>query len=450
MQDSNSLHQRVRWVTQWLVISLAGNVALAIALVWSAWQSRPETLSLELRPGRHADHSPSLADHLHEMSKLSWEGLCSALHDDTPVEFGFCVRDLALARLVHDDGLDLQRALGRFPHQRRLCKLGQDEITLFAGLQSSDFERLQALIAREKFPLTPSGCVRRLQRDDALEPQTRSELKATLFASAPWTALEDLFRQGPPRSREQLFQLVIEVGWGPIETFWQEQRVSRDISAERRRQLLVRLFDQPSRLAGRWLLEEDPSWVQKRLSDSQVLRLIAMVLPSTQESKAFLQGILISPRSDAVRRCAGEKLFALAGEPVPEQMSILSALQRFCPEVACAMRPQLATGPVSSDSRSRAPLKAGLESTRVEPPRSPATGVASKLPAQTGSVKSTASRLASHVRSCAHEVIQVQHGDSLWKLAKRHGVSVQQIREINALQDDRLALGQTLLIPKGK
>lgn len=44
---------------------------------------------------------------------------------------------------------------------------------------------------------------------------------------------------------------------------------------------------------------------------------------------------------------------------------------------------------------------------------------------------------------------RVREGDSLWTIARRHGVSVARIKEANGLRSSRLAVGQTIVIPGG-
>src|SRR5690606_18393188 len=46
--------------------------------------------------------------------------------------------------------------------------------------------------------------------------------------------------------------------------------------------------------------------------------------------------------------------------------------------------------------------------------------------------------------------VEVKSGDSLWVLAKRHGVSVETIKQANSLKSDDIRAGQTLNIPGGK
>ncbi len=53
--------------------------------------------------------------------------------------------------------------------------------------------------------------------------------------------------------------------------------------------------------------------------------------------------------------------------------------------------------------------------------------------------------------STAHAgAVEVKLGDSLWVLAKRHGVSVESIKQANGLKTDDIRAGQTLNIPGGK
>lgn len=49
----------------------------------------------------------------------------------------------------------------------------------------------------------------------------------------------------------------------------------------------------------------------------------------------------------------------------------------------------------------------------------------------------------------ARRVHRVGPGDSLWGIARRYGVSTEQLRKANRLEDDRVRLGQTLVIPGG-
>jgi LysM repeat protein len=41
----------------------------------------------------------------------------------------------------------------------------------------------------------------------------------------------------------------------------------------------------------------------------------------------------------------------------------------------------------------------------------------------------------------------VQSGDTLWLLAQRFGTTVDAIKQLNGLTDDRLSIGQVLKIP---
>jgi membrane-bound lytic murein transglycosylase D len=41
----------------------------------------------------------------------------------------------------------------------------------------------------------------------------------------------------------------------------------------------------------------------------------------------------------------------------------------------------------------------------------------------------------------------VKKGDNLWLIAKRHGVSVDQLMKVNTLKTDALSLNQKLKIP---
>lgn len=44
----------------------------------------------------------------------------------------------------------------------------------------------------------------------------------------------------------------------------------------------------------------------------------------------------------------------------------------------------------------------------------------------------------------------VKPGDTLWSLAKRHHVSLRQLREVNRLSDNTIEIGQALRIPEGR
>ena len=44
---------------------------------------------------------------------------------------------------------------------------------------------------------------------------------------------------------------------------------------------------------------------------------------------------------------------------------------------------------------------------------------------------------------------RVREGDSLWTIARRHGVSVERLKAANGMRSSRLAVGQTLVIPGG-
>ena len=44
---------------------------------------------------------------------------------------------------------------------------------------------------------------------------------------------------------------------------------------------------------------------------------------------------------------------------------------------------------------------------------------------------------------------RVRRGDSLWKIARTHGTTVDEIREVNGLRDSQIFVGQVIDVPLG-
>jgi len=89
---------------------------------------------------------------------------------------------------------------------------------------------------------------------------------------------------------------------------------------------------------------------------------------------------------------------------------------------------------------SRPPLRAQPVTLRVHPP-TPRQVASQPRPAPPGVVH--------RLEPGRSTVYTVQPGDTLWVLARRTGVSVEDLQAANGLRGDRLRIGQRLLIPGG-
>ena len=428
MANELDLHRRIRWYTQWLVLSLVGNAALLTALVWLSWSHRSDSLVLTLNPKAHPAQ-PTLGQALHQLNALNWDQLVNKLKDPTPLEFGFSQRDVALSRLVDHFGLDLARALGRWPQQQRAAQLGSMSMTLFPGLDDAAYQRITRLIESERFPLTAAGCIRWLRDRPDLDARDRKDLLVCLGHSDAWRLVEELFQSVPPaRTRVQLVDLAIEADWKPFASFWDHQRHARDLSVEQRFGLLTECMEAGSSLAARWLMEEGSQWAQKRLTDPQLLQMISLREVDPGALKPLLRTILASPRSDGIRQFAAQRLYALDGEEPPQPMSLSAALERYCPEVAPAFAAHCAPKHVATTA--------------------PVRGVMAAAPAQPTPIPAAKQQERPQKPSKKNlRVIQVRAGDTLQKIAKKYGVSVAEIRKLNEMHSDKLTSGSTLLLP---
>ena len=98
----------------------------------------------------------------------------------------------------------------------------------------------------------------------------------------------------------------------------------------------------------------------------------------------------------------------------------------------------------------------GEETTREEAPAPAARSAARRPSARTEAVASR-SRSGGETRSAARaasrpsrRTYRVRQGDSLWTIARRHGISVARLKSANDMSTARIRPGQTLVIPAGR
>ncbi|MES2345690.1 MAG: LysM peptidoglycan-binding domain-containing protein [Chlamydiota bacterium] len=402
--------RRVRLLTQLLILSGTVNIGLFATFVYFVLRDSQDSISVEMRSSETSAQSPEISNEkiLSSYSTLSFQDLLLRLENKELVEEGYMKRDLALASLVAFHHFNLERALGGLTLQQRKIVFSDDDgevdlmLTIFPGLADYQFQAIIHYAKTEKWPFTSQGLFFALKRKE----EKRDSTLVDAFSLTPeFHIVFTLFnRSGMPLPKEILIALIADGEWDLFSRFVKEQKQSLDLTAERRRAFLLEWMNVGSDLAVHLFFRFDIEFISKRFSDEQVLKVVHLVDERTPGFLAFAKELLTSPRSDAVRERAAHKLYAMAGEPVPDPYDHTRALERFAPELSLNKK-----------------IILEKEQEQAEP-------TAVVLPKK--------------------YYYTILPGDSLWKIARQYNTTIDAIMRLNKLESERLRPGKTLEIPK--
>lgn len=459
---------QIRKLTMALIISVALNIILVVLFFyWTIKDTTPKPY-FELRPANKEEQQLPLAmDHsnsdvIRYLRLLPMERLIARLNQTQLIENGYTLRDLALACLVDVHHFDLERALKGYPQpdQKRNIiygkrRNGKDaELTIYAGLSDKHFQAIIDFATTERWPLTSQGLFLALRKQKA----DHLSLTDAFFMTPEFLSVEMLFgRSDVPVEKIELLQMILQGDWTMLSTFVEQQKVHQDLSAARRQRFLLDYIQHQSPAAALLMLKTDEAVAVRKLDDHQVIGILRLLENKSPEGEKFAISLLTSPRSDNVWKAAAQRLYAYAGEPMPEKYHHHAALSRFVSNSAVMV--------ISDPSISNA-ITAPLPTTKKLFVSTPPT--AEQNPKPSSRVKNTSSiQTPPNIKMSVHNILPpamrtqaqaarptrrerfyvVQEGDSLWKIAKRFNVDVEQIKANNRLDSDFLKPGRPLVIP---
>ena len=182
-----------------------------------------------------------------------------------------------------------------------------------------------------------------------------------------------------------LVGLILEGSLETLVDFYEMQRQNCSFEAPVRQELLLRYLDQNSRVAAYLLLATDFSFAKRSLDEKHLVRLLLLLNQETPMRDAFLKELVASHKSQVVKSKASE----LLGDEVAGRFIERPGIGQLRPKF-------------------REPV-----------PASPAPN--------------------QHI---------VRRGESLWLIAQKYNLSVQQLIQVNGLQTTTLRVGQVLTIPR--
>jgi LysM repeat protein len=459
---------RIRFLTQALFVSGAINIfLLAVVFYWFV-RDVPPAESFELKPLSQEKLEGSVAvdysnaEVIRKYRGLTLEQLLAKLSETNVVQNGYSYRDLALASLVTFHHFDLQRAIQGMtpPSQQRLIPYGQTkegnvlEVVAFPNLPEQYFQAIIRFAATEKWPLTSQGLFLLIKKQN---DKYDLSLADAFFLTPEFFFIETLFKRNEKSiDRSTLLTMLSQGGWQQLSTFVEQQRMTQDLSPERRQKLLLDYVSHGSVVAAQLMLHTEPAFAVNKLDDTQVISVLKLLNEKSLESERYALILLTSPRSDAVWQMAANRLYDYAGEPKPEKNIHHHAIVRFMPKALQKLAPSIAAVPESKTVKPLNPqqktkkIVATLNVQNAVKPNdktkklvsSAKQAVSPKPVKQVAAVKKAAPVAAKKLRTYV-----IAEGDSLWKIAKRFKVDVAALKKQNNLKSDALKPGAILTIP---
>lgn len=408
--------QRARVLTQALIISGTLNIGLLSTFIYFTLKEKQAVVSLEIQSGspsskRSLTNEQVLRTYMH----ASFGDLILELENRELLEDGYTKRDLALASLAAFHHFPLNRILGEsLLQKRRIAFQGASlheilEIAAFPGLKDEHFEAILHFARTEKWPLTPKGMFLIFQKSSSPYDPTLLE---TFYMTSEFHVFQMLVQKGVPSVEKSVLVELLKAGsWDFLRDLTERLRLLQECDLETSREVLkAYAFNFQSKIALRLLLQHHMDYVIKRFNDEQILHLFDLDLEETSLLTVMAKELLLTPRADLVRQKAASFLYGLGKEMMPQPYDHRLVVQRFFPE------------------------------RRIDPsPENLPTPAA--VPVQVQKVVSapTLPSLRTH---------KVQERDSLWKIARKYGTTVEAIMKLNQLESDRLRVGKTLQIPE--
>jgi LysM repeat protein len=464
--DPSRFTRRIRHLNLALIVSGAFNIGVLSLFLYWVLRERPPTPYCELKPASSEQQQIPLADQrgcaeaLTHLSQLSFSQLVGSLSHSQLIENGYAERDLALACLMAFHHFDIQRALPKNaqPQQKRLLAWrpkGQEVATsliVYPDLKDQQFETLIQFAKSERWPLTAEGLFL-LLKEQKEKPAFDDHLVETFVLTPEFWTVELLFnRSGQRASKQEILAILLEGNWMLLKQFVDQQRQLHDSSDARRQKFLLDYVKAGSPSAAILLLKTEWDFAVKKLDDQQVIAILQLIPTHLSEGMTFAKEMLTSPRSTNVWRQASQWLYTQAGESMPKDWVHHAAMTRFVPEKASIERvskPVVLTPLVPSLSLT--PTKAARV-TPIQPKVPPASmPILAQKPVSSPSVKKIEKAKNPNASDAEQSFVYlVQEGDSLWKIAQRFGVKVEEIKKMNHMKSDVLKKGTTLRVPKKK
>lgn len=397
-----------KWITQGLIFSVALNLALITSIVFNTVKGQEGHSKIKNKTPlmTQVGETSNLKQTLVSYSEKKFEDLIPLLSQDEHIEDGFTKRDLALSVLCHQHDLDIERALmGQATMLRYIPLQGAANSTyeypVFAGVTPAQYKLLQTFIQNEKWPQTSHGLFNRLLKNASDE-----SLKSAFYLSKEFMYIDGLFCS-LSISKEILLKIILQGSWEMLDNFIAQHHQIQNFSNALRIQFLSGYLNFGSQYAARLILEIDAGYALKKLDDSQIVALLSLLEDKTNLAENFAVHLAFGNRSDWVRQEACRLLYHYFGLALPTPYNYSEAIHFISQKYQIDPMQTLtaAISPVSTEENVTASLS----------PRS--------------------------------KTYLVQDGDTLWKIARRNNVSLDELREANHLTTDLIKVGMSLIIP---
>ncbi len=386
----NPWMRRIRFLTKLLLVSVTLNIGLVTVIVYVSRSGKQEDLKVAKQFVLEKSNGEVLAGYF----KASFEELVKELKEKTVLQDGYTNRDLALACLVNYHYLNLEKVISGKPIQRRKLTFIHQEggesfhVEVFPNLDDLDFSMIEKFVKEEKWPLSFEGLFAELKKQGVLK---ESSLEQAFLATPEFYLLyTSLKRLDETISKEKIIQFLLEIDFEELERWLSRIKEGGEVLPSMR-ELFQNSIDKGSSSAAYLWITLDGEYAQRKLPDIQLHKILLLLKENLIATNIFLKQILCSVRSDEVRKQAALKLYEFSGLPVPEPYVHAQALKTFLPNLFSQ--------------------KEIVKSEKV---------------------------VKKHL---------VSDGESLWKIANKHKVSIEALREINHLKTDKLKPGQELILP---